>query len=65
MPLISWCRKTLALEDMAEMAPAVGADNFGPRHAPGVVLVSGYSTGNAVEVSWPPAAGFELMVGLV
>ncbi len=65
MSLICRGREALAFEDMAEVAAAVGADNLGPRHAIGLVLVASDGSGEAVEVSGPAAAGLELVVGLV
>ena len=54
-----------ALEDVAEMAAAVGADDLGPRHAEGVVLMARHGAGDAVKVCWPATARLELVVGLV
>lgn len=53
------------LENVPEMAAAVGADNLGPRHAKGVVLVARHRAGDAVKVGRPATARLELVVGLV
>lgn len=55
----------LALEDVAEVAAAVAADNLGAGHAERAVLVARHGAGDAVVVGRPAAAGLELVVGLV
>ena len=57
--------ESLALEDVAEMAAAIGADDLGAGHAPGAVLVARDSAWDAVKVGRPAAARLELVVGLV
>lgn len=47
------------------MAATFGADNLGPEHPPGAILVPGDSARQAVEVGRPSTAGLELVVGLV
>lgn len=65
MTLVSGSRISLSLEDVTEMATTVGADNLGTLHTKGAVGVSGHSTRNGIEESWPAAARLELVVGLV
>lgn len=65
VPLIGRGRITFALEDVAEVASAVGADDLGPRHAEGAVFVPGDGAGDAVEVGRPATPGLELVVCLV
>lgn len=65
MTLVGRRRKALALEDVAEVAAAFGADDLGPEHSPGAILVPGDSARQAVEVGRPPTARLELVVGLV
>lgn len=64
MPLIGRCVVALALEDVAQVAAAVGTENLNPAH-PVVLLVPRHGAGNAVKVSRPSAAGLELVRGLV
>ena len=63
--LISGRGVTLALEDVAEVATAVSADNLDAAHAESPVLVSDNGARDAVEVGWPTAARAELVSGLV
>lgn len=56
---------TLALEDMAEMTPAIRTDNLGSLHTEGAIGVSGHGTRQAVEIRRPPTSRLELVVGLV
>ena len=65
MALVCWRRESLALEDMAEMAAAVGANDLGPRHAQSVIHVLRHCPWKAVEISRPPAAGLELVARLI
>ncbi len=65
MALVGRRGVALALEDVAEMAAAVGADDLGAGHAKGAVLVAGDGAGDAVKVGRPAAAGLELVVGRV
>ena len=62
MPLVGGSGISLALEDMAEVTAAVGADDLGSRHAMAAVYVSGDGAGDAVEVSGPPAARLKFVV---
>jgi hypothetical protein len=57
--------KALALEDVAQVAATVGADNLDAAHAEGPVLVSCNGSGEAVKVGRPAAARLEFVVGLV
>lgn len=57
--------ESFALEYVTKVATAVGANDFGPGHAESTVFMSSYSARDAVEVSRPSAAGFELVIGLV
>lgn len=50
---------------MAQMATAVGADNFGARHAKSTVLVASDGSGDAVKVGGPAATRLELVIGPV
>lgn len=65
MSLVCRGRIAFALENMSQMAAAVGAHNLGARHAKGAVCMSRHCARDRVEVGWPAAAGFELMRGLV
>jgi len=65
MPLVCRRRVPFALEDMAEVAPAVGAHNLGAQHAMRAVLVPLHGARDAVEVGRPAAARLELVRGLV
>ena len=65
MSLIGRSGETLSLEYVAQMTTTVGAHNLCPGHAKGAVLVPGDSSGDAVKVGRPAAAGAELVVGLV
>jgi hypothetical protein len=61
------CRSliSLALEYMAKMTPAVGANDLRPLHAKCAIHVPGHSTGNRVKVCRPATAGFELVVSSI
>lgn len=61
MPLIRRRRIPLALEHMAQMAPAVAAHNLRARHAEGAVRVPRHGAGDAVEIGGPAAPGLELV----
>ena len=50
---------------MAKMTAAVGAYNFSSRHTESSILVSRYSTRDAVKVGWPSTTRLELVIGLV
>lgn len=65
MALISGRRESLSFENMAQMAAAVGADNFGSGGAEASVLVSGNRTGDAIKICRPTAARVELVRSLV
>lgn len=65
MPLIRRRRKPLSLEDMTQVAAAVGAHNLRPDGAKASVLVPSHSAGDAVKVRRPAAARVELVRGLV
>lgn len=54
-----------ALEDMTQVAAAVGADNLDAQHAQRTVRVPGDGAGDAVVVGGPATAGLELVVRLV
>lgn len=61
------CRRgvALALEDVTEVATAVGTDNLGAGHAKGFILVADNSARNAIEIGWPTTPRAELVSGLV
>lgn len=61
------CRSVVALafENMAQMAAAVGANNFSACHAKSTILVTSHSSGNAVKISRPAATRLEFVIGLV
>lgn len=65
VPLVGGRVIALALEDVTEVAAAVGADDLGARHAKGPVLVARHGAGDAVVVGRPAATRAELVVGLV
>lgn len=65
MPFVGRGGIALALEDVAEVAAAVGADDLGPGHAEGAVLMAGHGAWDAVKISGPAAARLELVVGFV
>ena len=65
MALISGRWVPLALEDMAQMATAVGAHDLGALHAERAVRVPRHRTGQAVEVRRPSAPGLEFVVCFV
>ena len=65
MPLVGGCGISLALENMAEVTAAVGADDLGSRHAMAAVHMAGDGAGDAVKVSGPPAARLKFVVRLV
>lgn len=62
MALVRGSGKPFTLEDMAQMAAAVAADNFSPLHAKGVVDMSGDGSRDGIKISRPPTAGLELVV---
>lgn len=53
------------LEDVAQVSAAVAANDLGPHHAKGAILVPRHGPGNAVEVGRPAAARVELVRGVV
>lgn len=55
----------LALENVAQVAAAVGANDLNALHTQRVVDVALDGTGEAVKVGGPAAAGLELVRGLV
>lgn len=65
MPLIGGRIVALALEDVTQMAAAVGADDLGARHAERAIFVADDGAGDAVKVGRPAAAGAELVSCLV
>lgn len=65
MPLVSRVGEALALEDVAQVAAALGAHDLDALHEHGVVLVAHDGAGDAVEVCRPAAAAAELVVCLV
>lgn len=65
MALIRRHRESLALENMTQVAAAVGADNLGSDSAEASVLVPGDGAGDAVEIRRPAAARVELVRCLV
>jgi len=65
VPLVGRRRVPFALEDVAQVAAAVGAHDLGARHAQGAVFVAGHGAWDAIEVGRPAAARLELVVGLV
>lgn len=50
---------------MTEVTAAVRADNLGSGHTECAVDVTLDGSGNAVEISWPSAAGLEFVRGLI
>lgn len=50
-----------ALENMAQMTPAVRADDLDPLHAKSAVHMSRDSSRDRVEKRWPPASRLELL----
>lgn len=65
MTLVSRGGEAFPLEDVAEVAAAVAADNLGAEHAEGAVLVAGDGSGDGVKVGGPAAARGELVRGLI
>ena len=65
VPFVRWVGKPFPLEDMAQMAAAVGAHDLGSQNAHGPIFVPPYRSGDRVEVRRPPAPGVELGVCLV
>lgn len=65
MPLICRRRIPLALEDMAQMTPAVTTHNLRPLHPKRAIRMSSHGAGDRVKVRRPAAAGLEFMRGLV
>lgn len=65
MALICGRGVALALEDVTEVATAVGADNLDAGHAKGFILVSDNSARDAIEIGRPTAPRAELVGGLV
>lgn len=57
--------EALALEDVAQVASAVGADDLGAGHAKGVVRMAGHGARDAVKVGGPAASRLELVRRLV
>ena len=56
MTLVRRRIEPFALEDVAQVSAAVAANDLGPRHAEGAILVPRHGPGNAVEVGRPAAA---------
>lgn len=65
MALIRRRWESLSLENMAQVAAAVGADNFGSDGAKASVLVPGNRAGDAIKICRPTAARVELVRRLV
>lgn len=65
MSLIRRGREPLALEDVAQVTTAVGADDLRSRHTKGAVLMAGDGPRDAIKVCWPSTPRLELVVGLV
>ncbi len=62
MPLVGWCGVVLALENVAQMATTVAADDLSPRQSHGAVGNPLHGPGYRIEVRRPAATRFELMV---
>lgn len=62
VPLVGGRGKALALEDVAQVAAAVGAHDLGAHHAQAAVLVPLHRPRDAVEVGRPAAARRELVL---
>jgi hypothetical protein len=65
MPLVSGRWKSFAFEDMTQMPTAIRTHDLNPRHAEAPIFVTSYSTRDTVEISWPTAPRFELLLRLV
>lgn len=65
MALIRRRRESLSLENMTQVAAAVGADNFGSDGAEASVLVPGNRARDAIKICRPAAARLELVCCLV
>lgn len=65
MSLISRSRIPLALEDVAQMAPAVRTSDLRPLHPERAICVSGYSLRDGIKVRRPPTARLEFVGCLV
>ena len=65
MALVRRRRESLSLENMAQVAAAVGADDFRPYRTKASVLMSSHCARDAVEIRRPAAARAELVSGLV
>ena len=63
VPLVGWVPEALVLEDMTEMAAALGTENFSSGSV-GVRLLHN-RVWNALIEGWPSAAGVELGLGCV
>jgi hypothetical protein len=65
MALIRWRRESLSLKNVAQVAAAVGADDFSPHRTKASVLMSSHCARDAVEIRRPAAARVELVSGFV
>lgn len=65
MPLISGRRVVFASEDMSQMPSTITTHNLRPRHPKRAIRMPCHGARDRVEVSGPPAAGFEFVSGAV
>ena len=65
VPLVRRGCVAFTLEDVAQMATAVGTDDLGADHAQGTVGVSRHRAGDGIEEGRPATARLELVAGFV
>ena len=61
--LVDWLARFLALEQVAQMAPAVVADDLGALHSGGRIVAPANGIRYGIEEGRPPALGAEFVQG--